>query len=87
MYLTYNILSPFLFKCRFSADLAFLLIVVELLAVDRKSKTILKYNQSKHLELEYQLMFLIYTTILNILIGCVYKIVLDCQPTTIKLKK
>jgi len=43
------------------------------------------HNHSKYLELSHQLMFLIYVSIQNVLIKCVFKIVLDCQPTTIKL--
>jgi len=52
--------------------------------VDR-SKQFYMRNQSKHLELPHKLMFLIDVTILNILISYVCKIVLYCQPTTIKL--
>jgi len=41
------------------------------------------YNQSKHLKLSNQLIFLLYLTILNVLIDCVCKVVLKYQPTTL----
>jgi len=31
-------------------------------------------------------MFLIYMAIMNVLIGYVYKVILECQPTNIKLQ-
>ena len=46
-------------------------------------KTSCTHNQSKYLELPRQLIFLIYVANLNDLIGCVCKIILDYQPTTI----
>jgi len=49
------------------------------------SKHLCRHNQSKYLELPRQLILLIYVANLNDLIGFVYKIILDYQPTTIKL--
>jgi len=38
----------------------------------------------KEKEMAHPLIFLIYMAILNILIACVYKVILDCQHITIK---
>jgi len=57
--------------------------------VGRQSKTVLHTQPIKTFRIAtfgpHKLKTLIHTTILNVLIGCVCKTVLDCRPTTIKL--